>query len=49
METKQGNFLPNKFKATKTQIPYLYHPMNKTKVLDPQAIAETFNRYYSTL
>lgn len=33
----------------KSKIPYMYHPTNNEKLQDPQAIANTFSCYYSSL
>lgn len=51
METRLKKLLAHQIQGphTKTPIPFLIHPTTKTKVFDPQAIADVFSSYYSTL
>lgn len=48
---KAGKFLANRVKAqrAKAQIQHLIHHSTKMKLLNPQAIADAFADYYSSL
>lgn len=48
---KAGKFLANHLKVqrVKTKIPHIYHPTTSAKVKNPQAIADAFADYYSSL
>lgn len=48
---RAGKLLVNKLKGQrhKTQIPYVLHPITKTKQYHPQAIADAFSQNYSSL
>lgn len=48
---RAGKLLAQQLKGhrSKTKIPYILHPMNKSKMQHPQDIADAFSNYYSSL
>lgn len=48
---KPGKLVAQQIKGnqTKTHISFLFHPVSKQKLTEPQAIANTFSAFYDTL